>query len=179
MENSFDTEFNKDPAASVISVAATGQLAAKKVYFLTCEPDIDVNKFHESIGIFIANAMRKAKDENYQSIAFPAIGCGGYGCSPDLIARSIINEIDKQLAKYSMFVSLVIQPDRTDIYDEFQKEIKFIQPFSPIKRVSVPIGNGIMEVQMGDITKQEASAKSRILINAKYIFLYIVMYRSM
>jgi hypothetical protein len=179
MRNSFGAEYNKDPTAPIIAVAASEQLVAKTVYFLPWKPNADVAKFRESIGIFIANAMGKAASENYQSIAFPAIGCGEYACSINLIAQSFIKEVYDQLAKYSMFVSFVIQPDRTDVYDEFQKQIKSIQPISEAEPVLMPIGKGIVEVQMGDITEQKASAKNRIFISSKYIFFSVVINRLM
>jgi hypothetical protein len=43
----------------------------------------------------------------------------------------------------------------------------------------MPIGKGIVEVQMGDITEQKASAKNRIFISSKYIFFSVVINRLM
>ncbi|CAF4036316.1 unnamed protein product, partial [Rotaria sp. Silwood1] len=155
MENLFHTEVNKNLIDPVISVAAAGQISAKRVYFLAWEPPADVNMFRQSVSTFISNAMNKAASENCRSIAFPAIGCNGYGCSISLIAQTMIEEVHHQLTTYPMSVAFVILSDRTDIYEEFQKKISSVQSFPKTKAISARIGKGIVEVQMGDITKQK------------------------
>jgi hypothetical protein len=169
MKDLFDAELTKDSTASVISVAASAQISAKKVYFLAWKPSVDVNTFRQSISTFIFNAMSKAASENSRSIAFPAIGCGGYGCSISLIAQIMVEEVHHQLMTYPMSVSFVIQSDRMDVYDEFQKHISLIRSISKTKAISMRIGKGVIEVRMGDITEQKVSTQRRTFINAKHI----------
>jgi hypothetical protein len=161
--------WKKNPTAPIITVAANGQLTAKVVYFLPWKPDVDVTKCCESIKNFVSDAMNKAASENYRSITFPAIGCGEYLCSINLVAQTIVNKAYHQLFKYPMSVSFVIQPDRSDIYYEFQKQLKLIQQSPEIKPVLVTIGKGKIEVHMGDITAQNVSAKNWIFSNIKHI----------
>ncbi|UJR18179.1 hypothetical protein I4U23_005079 [Adineta vaga] len=151
----FATELKKAPAAPIITIAASGQLAAKTVYILPWKPNTDAIKCCESIRKFVSNAMEKAASDKYQSIAFPAIGCGGYRCSISLVAWTIVDEVYRQLVNYPMSVSFVILPDRMDIYDEFQKQMNLVQQTTEIKSLLVSIGNGSVEVQMGDITAQK------------------------
>ncbi|CAF1250021.1 unnamed protein product [Adineta steineri] len=121
---SFETEYKNNPTAPIISIAASGQLAAKTVYFLPWKPNVDNIKCCESIRKFVSNAMEKAANENYKSIAFPAVGCGQYGCSISLVAWTLVDEVYRQLT-------------------------------SEIKSLSVAIGKGTVEVEIGDITTQK------------------------
>ncbi|CAF1198701.1 unnamed protein product [Adineta steineri] len=155
MKYSFETEYKNNPTAPIISIAASGQLAAKTVYFLPWKPNIDNIKCCESIRKFVSNAMEKAATENYKSIAFPAVGCGQYGCSISFVAWTLVDEVFRQLVKYPLSVSFVILPNRTDIYNEFQAQINLIQETSEIKSLSVAIGKGTVEVEIGDITTQK------------------------
>lgn len=62
---------------------------------------------------------------NYTSIAFPAIGCGKHGCSVDIVVKTMVKEMKKQLAdrKLSLVVKFVIEPDQQNVYDEFCKQV--------------------------------------------------------
>ncbi|CAF1311317.1 unnamed protein product [Adineta steineri] len=155
MKYSFETEYKNNPTAPIISIAASGQLAAKTVYFLPWKPNVDNIKCCESIRKFVSDAMEKAATENYKSIAFPAVGCGQYGCSISLVAWTLVDEVYRQLVKYPLSVSFVILPNRTDIYNEFQEQINLVQQTSEIKSLSVAIGKGTVEVELGDITTQK------------------------
>ena len=72
--------------------------------------------------------MDKAIAENYQTIAFPAIGCGGFACSVSLVAQAMVEEAHRKLQSHTISVSFIIQPQKTNIYDEFQKQIDLLQP---------------------------------------------------
>jgi hypothetical protein len=119
-----------------------------------------------SIEKFVSDAIQKAAQKNYQSISFPAIGCGKYGCSIDFIAQTMIQEADRQLLKHSISVLFVIQPDRMDIYDEFHKQIQLLQSQQSaggVEAMSTMVGKGTIEVEQGDITTQKVSKKNTIL----------------
>ena len=61
----------------------------------------------------------------FQSIAFPAIGCGEHGCSVNIVVETMVSEIKAQLKKRSLpwKVTFVVQPGREHVYDEFSKQI--------------------------------------------------------
>jgi hypothetical protein len=56
-----------------------------------------------------------------------------------------------------MTVLFVIQPDRMDIYDEFQKQVDSFEQTPIAKSVSITIEKGTLQVEQGDITKQLVS----------------------
>ncbi len=167
MKASFNAELNQNPEASVTAVKAEGQLLSKMVYFLRWKMDTDASLLRKSIEKFVSDATEKAVAEKYQSIAFPAIGCGKFGCSISLVAQAMVEEAHRKLQKHGISVSFVIQPERTDIYDEFQKQINLSrqppqqpskqppQLTEPVKTISATVQKGIIEVEKGDITTQK------------------------
>ncbi|CAF4324757.1 unnamed protein product, partial [Rotaria sordida] len=62
---------------------------------------------------------------NYTSIAFPAIGCGKHDCSVDIVVKTMIREVKKQIEirNLSCLVKFIIEPYRQNIYDEFCKQL--------------------------------------------------------
>ncbi|CAF4944171.1 unnamed protein product, partial [Rotaria sp. Silwood1] len=166
---SYNIEFRKN-SANVIAVAASGQLLAKAIYFVPWEPDSDETLLCKSLKKLVSNAIEKAVNDNYKSIAFSAIGCGQFGCSISLVAKTLIGEAYQLRTLHPIAVSFIIQPHRTDIYDEFQKQIDLLDPLKPseqleplertpeIPTVSVPIGNGMIIVEKGNITTQKVDA---------------------
>jgi hypothetical protein len=161
----YETEYLQNPTSPIITVAAAGQLTSKKIYFLPWEPNKDATLLIESIKTFVSNAMKKARAENYQSIAFPAIGCGEHGCPISVVAQTIINEIRHQLTSHPMSIFIVIQPERTDIFNEFQRQINILnKKRSKIKVTSVSIGKGKIEVEKGDITQQKVTREVQPLM---------------
>ncbi|CAF3470720.1 unnamed protein product [Rotaria sp. Silwood2] len=83
----------------------------------------------------------------------------------------MVEKAHRLLAVHPISVSFIIQPERTNIYDEFQKRISLLkqqQQSSEMKTVSAKIGKGTIEVEMGDITTQKVdviigSSSSQIL----------------
>ncbi|CAF1415425.1 unnamed protein product [Rotaria sordida] len=62
---------------------------------------------------------------NYTSIAFPAIGCGKHDCSINIVVKTMIREVKKQIEtrNLSCLVKFIIEPYRQNIYDEFCKQL--------------------------------------------------------
>jgi hypothetical protein len=157
VSDSYKAELSKNPKESIIAVEADGKLASKQIYFLPWKANNDTSVLRRSIETFVSDAIKKAAKDNYQSIAFPAIGCGKYGCSISLVAQAMVEEADRQLLKHGILVLFVIQPERTDIFDEFQKQIHLLQSQQSaggVEAISTPIGRGIIAVEEGDITSQ-------------------------
>jgi hypothetical protein len=156
----------------VISIPASGQLASKAVYFVPWKPNADPNILCQSIEQLVINVIDKVASENYTSVAFPAIGCGEYGCSISLVAQTFVRRVRQQLTKHPITVLFVIQPDKIHIYEEFHKQLGLLGQQEEIlipKQVSLTIGKGIIEVEKGDITKQTVII---CLINSKYYFFF-------
>ncbi|CAF1018619.1 unnamed protein product [Rotaria sordida] len=164
--SSYNIELRKN-STQIIAVAASGQLLAKAIYFVSWEPNSDEILLCKSLEKLVSNVIKKATNEKYKSIAFPAIGCGQFGCSINLVTKTLIGKVHQLRTFHSMTVSFIIQPNRTDIYDEFQKQIDLLEPFEqlePLERtpeiptVSVPIRNGMIIVEKGNITTQKVDA---------------------
>ncbi|CAF1074783.1 unnamed protein product [Rotaria sordida] len=164
--SSYNIELRKN-STQIIAVAASGQLLAKAIYFVSWEPNSDEILLCKSLEKLVSDVIKKATNEKYKSIAFPAIGCGQFGCSINLVTKTLIGKVHQLRTFHSMTVSFIIQPDRTDIYDEFQKQIDLLEPFEqlePLERtpeiptVSVPIKNGMIIVEKGNITTQKVDA---------------------
>ncbi|CAF3954954.1 unnamed protein product [Rotaria sordida] len=164
--SSYNIELRKN-STQIIAVAASGQLLAKAIYFVSWEPNSDEILLCKSLEKLVSDVIKKATNEKYKSIAFPAIGCGQFGCSINLVTKTLIGKVHQLRTFHSMTVSFIIQPDRTDIYNEFQKQIDLLEPFEqlePLERtpeiptVSVPIKNGMIIVEKGNITTQKVDA---------------------
>ncbi|CAF2747523.1 unnamed protein product [Rotaria sp. Silwood2] len=170
---SYNSELRKN-STNITAVAASGQLLAKEIYFLPWEPNSDEALLCESLKTFVSNAIKKAANDNYTSIAFPAIGCGQYGCSINLVAKTLIGEAFRLQTVHPIAIFFIIQPHRTDIYDEFQKQINLLEPLEPtpeIPSVSVSIGNGMIVVENGNITTQKVHGVDAIIGSSSSIAL--------
>ncbi|CAF2236408.1 unnamed protein product, partial [Rotaria magnacalcarata] len=158
VSTSYNQQISGSPNAPIIIVEPAGKIASKKIYFLPWKTNSDQSILCKSIEDFVSLALEKAIDHKYRSIAFPAIGCGGFKCSIQLISRTMVRTVYSKLKTYQMSVSFVIQPDKKDIYDEFKKHIDELQPPPSsiiLKTIATKLGKGMIEVEMGDITKQK------------------------
>jgi hypothetical protein len=158
VKTSFDVESKKNPKPSVIAVGGSGQVLAKKIYFLEWKKNDNRTILRQSIEKFVSDAIEYARKENYQSIAFPAIGCGKFGCPVTIVAQTMVEAAYRKLLTHSISVLFVIEPGKNNIYDEFQKQINLLQQpeLLPVSKViSATIGKGIIEVEQGDITLQK------------------------
>ncbi len=169
MKASFNAKLNQTPDASVIAVKAEGRITSKMVYFLRWKTNDDTSLLRKSIKTFVANAIARAVLEGHKSITFPAIGCGQLGCSVSLVAQTMVEEAHGKSQKHGISIKFVIQPGRTDVFDEFQKQINLMQQPSlaivSVKPMSVAVNKGIIEVEMGDITAQKVFIENLLCLN--------------
>lgn len=173
MQVRFDEESKKTPKASVIALESSGQVVAKKVYFLEWKTNNDQAVLKKSIEKFVSDAIDHAIKENYQTITFPAIGCGKFGCSIDVVAQAMVEEAHRKSSSNSISVLFVIQPERKDVYNEFQKHVNSSQQPQPppiCKTTTTTVGKGTIEVVAGDITAQKVREKTCLL----KFYLYLV-----
>ncbi|CAF3559154.1 unnamed protein product [Rotaria socialis] len=158
VSNSYTNQIKDNPDAPVITVTAAGRITSKMIYFLPWQSNPDESILRKSIENFVSVALEKAIQCKYRNITFPAIGCGGFGCSIQFIARTMVEYVYWKVKAHSMMVTFVIQPDRNDIYDEFKKHIDLLEspsPSSKLRIICAKFGEGDIEVEMGDITKQK------------------------
>ncbi|CAF3672548.1 unnamed protein product [Rotaria socialis] len=143
----------------VISIPTDGKIASKAVYFVDWQPNDNPKLLCRSIQHLVSNVIETAASENYKSIAFPAIGCGHYGCSASLVAQTFVKQVEKELINHPMMISFVIQKDRPEVYDEFLQQIgsdgQKLEASTP-KRMLIKVGEATLEIIKGDITKQKA-----------------------
>lgn len=68
--------------------------------------------------------VQNTMSHKFQSIAFPAIGCGLHGCPTDVVIHTMVLEMKKNIMRRDLpwTVKFVVQPDQPNIYDEFCKE---------------------------------------------------------
>ena len=128
--------------------------------------------FRKSIKRFVSDAIDQAVHDEYQSIAFPAIGCGQLGYSITLVAQAMVGEAYRKLSKHRLSVLFVIQPTKNDIYDEFRNQINRMQPkpsSNTSGAISERVGKGRMEVEEGDLTSQNVMNMHNS--SERYIFL--------
>ncbi|CAF1404477.1 unnamed protein product, partial [Didymodactylos carnosus] len=163
MKSLYDSELAKQPKdSSLISIPSSGEIQSKTLYFLPWKPHTDMNLLRQSIEKFVSDAIQQLLNDNLHTIAFPAIGCGKSGCSVDIVAKSMVDEGNRQSKLHKdISISFIIQPERTDIFDKFKKYIDSLQvadrgtaraEIEP--KISTAIENGLIEVEKGDITKQ-------------------------
>lgn len=161
--DSYNQTLSQNPNQSLIAVGNRGELAAKEVYFISWKADANEKILQDSIRKYVSEAIKTAAQDHHQSIAFPAIGCGKIGCSIDLIAEVLIDEVDRQLLKYDISVIFVIEPMRTDIYDRFQQQIFALPSFKDeIEAISIPVMKGRITIEQGDLTRQQVIVLSNI-----------------
>ncbi|CAF4014160.1 unnamed protein product [Rotaria magnacalcarata] len=160
LKMSYDNE-SKQNSSALIAVVAGGQLLSKKVYFLPWRPNTDETLLCASLKKFVSDAIEKATAENYQSIAFPAIGCGQFGCSASLVAKTLVGEAFRLVAINAINVSFIVQPDKDSVFHEFQQQINLLRQLekpSEIPTMSISIGKGMLLVEKGNITTQKVDA---------------------
>lgn len=121
------------------------------VYFVRWQADHDPQVNRDSIESLVANVVQQADKDGFKSIAFPAIGCEEPGCSISISAQILIDEVVRWVLKSSITVTFVILNRRTDIQEEFEKQIN---RYKKQGQISTPVGNGTIFVEKGNITKQ-------------------------
>ncbi|CAF3433373.1 unnamed protein product [Rotaria socialis] len=94
-------------------------LPCQQILFLPWVPSQHDVLLEQSIREFIALAIQYVLDQNYTSVAFPAIGCGRFGLDIAFIAASMYHHII--IEKYPINITFVIQPSHQEVFDAFQR----------------------------------------------------------
>jgi len=120
----YNTQTKSNPN-SLLVVTSSGQLSCKRIFFVQWKPHTDESILRQSIIDFIWNVIQNAVAYGCTSIALPAIGCGKHACSVDIVVKTMVNEVKKEIKnrKLPFKVRFVIPVEQTNVYDEFCKQV--------------------------------------------------------
>jgi hypothetical protein len=124
VQTAYNVECKNNPHSILISTLP-GCLPCKRIFFLKWKPTDDEATLRQSLVDLIRNVIQHLIPYNFTSIAFPAIGCGQFGCSVDLVVKTMVKEMKSQLIirNLPLTVKFVVQPNQQNIYDEFCKQV--------------------------------------------------------
>ncbi|CAF4973986.1 unnamed protein product, partial [Rotaria sp. Silwood1] len=120
----YDLESKNHPNFVLIATPS-GALPCKQIFFVKWKPDDNEEILQQSLVDLIHIVVQNVKSYQFTSIAFPAIGCGKHECSIDIVVKTMVLEIKKNLIKRNLpwTVKFVVEPDKENIYNEFCKQI--------------------------------------------------------
>jgi hypothetical protein len=138
----------KDLTKNIIDTSAGQLKQAKRLLFIPWTPPTafftnqDINALRQSISIFVQQAIKYTIQGKFKSIgmysdfvlilmgnlwiilAFPAIGCGGFGIPPDIIATEMISSAREQLtANPTVQLTITFVVQQSQVYDVFYAKI--------------------------------------------------------
>ncbi|XP_027318118.3 protein mono-ADP-ribosyltransferase PARP14 isoform X2 [Anas platyrhynchos] len=173
----FDKEIQGNTSGQVNVLCTSGYALACKFVLHAVLPGWDRGK-GKSLKILedtINYCLRKTEELGLNSVAFPAIGTGGFGFPKTIVSKLMFNEVFKFSSSHTLKtlqeVHFVLHPDDTDNVQAFTRELEHRatencsnaapQP-SFIKSVSteelgvyeMQIGPIMLQVNSGDITKE-------------------------
>lgn len=154
---SYERELGRNPT-TCFSVDVSGRIRSKKIYFVPWQPTSDVTSLVQSLKTVVSIAMEKASNENFHSIAFPAIGYNQITGSVTYIAQALVEEAYRLLDILNIDVFFIIQPQKTNIYNDFQNQIislNNLMQSADRQSQSFPVGNSKIIVEKGSITTQK------------------------
>ena len=108
----------------------SGQLKCRKLLFLQWNTNHSTNEaFYQSIRNFVTKAVRHAIKAHHTSIAFPAIGCGGFNVDRNVVANEMLIEAQKQLLTANVLLQIifVILPEQSEVYEVFRTKLDNLQ----------------------------------------------------
>jgi hypothetical protein len=162
VRSAVNNQLQKNLKNNLTSVKSDGDIKSKRIYFIYWQAESQIELVKKSIENLISIAMRKAHDDNYQSIAFPAIGCGHDNYPIDIIAQTMVNKVHQEQIYHKISVSFIIQSDKKDLFNHFNKQIHLLNSSISMNFISTNIQNSVIQIEKGDLTKQKVN----------YIFLF-------
>ncbi|CAF1208361.1 unnamed protein product [Rotaria sordida] len=155
VRTAINNQLEKKLKNSLTSVKSDGDIKSKRIYFIHWIPESDIDLVKKSLEILISIAMQRAHDDNYKSIAFPAIGCGDYQYPVQIVAQTMVNKAHQEQILHKISVSFIIQSTKKDVFHHFDKQINVLNQSTSTGFVSKIVQNGLIQIEKGDITKQK------------------------
>lgn len=120
----YEKERNSNPNSLLISTPG-GNLLCKRIFFLKWNPDENISILRQSISDFVLNVIQNVQSYQYNSIAFPPIGCGHSNISTDIIIQTFIQQLIFQIKtrNLSLIIKFVILPDDKQLYQLFSQQM--------------------------------------------------------
>ncbi|CAF4215102.1 unnamed protein product [Rotaria sp. Silwood2] len=121
----------KDLTKNMIETSVGNLKQAKRLLFVPWTPpsklvtNQDIDALRQSISTFIQQAIQYTIQGKFKSIAFPAIGCGGFGISADIIATIMIDTVREQFIAnptIQLVITFVVQ--QSNVFDVFNAKLK-------------------------------------------------------
>lgn len=76
VRTAINNQLEKNFKNSLTSVQSDGEIKCKTIYFIYWQNQSEIDSLKKSLEYLISISMEKAHEDNYKTIAFPAIGCG-------------------------------------------------------------------------------------------------------
>ena len=150
-----NNQLEKNFKNSLTSVKSDGDIKSKRIYFIYWQIESQIDLVKKSLEDLISISMQKAHNDNYRTIAFPAIGCGHYNYPTELVAQTMVNKAHQEQILHKVSVSFIIQETKKDIYHNFDKQIQLLNQSNSTDFVSTNIQNSLIQIEKGDLTKQK------------------------
>jgi hypothetical protein len=123
---SYEKENQLNPHSLLISTSS-GNLVCKKIFFVKWKSDENENEniLRQSINDFICNVIQNVLSYQFNSIAFPPIGCGHSNLSRNVIIQTLIEQLIYQIKtrNLSLTIKFIILPHQHDIYQQFYQQL--------------------------------------------------------
>ncbi|CAF3464752.1 unnamed protein product [Rotaria sp. Silwood2] len=155
VRTAINNQIEKKLKNPLTTVKSDGDIKSKRIYFIHWQPESQIDLVKKSLENLISICMERADNDNYKSIAYPAIGCGDYNYPIDIIAQTMVNKVHQEQILHKMSVSFIIQSTKKDIFYHFDKQINLFNQSTSTDSLSKIIQNGLMQIEKGDITKQK------------------------
>ena len=120
----YEQSMRQNANALLISTPA-GKLPCSEIFFVNWQPDENEELLRQSIIDFVRNVLMNVVAHGHRSVALPAIGCGRFACSVNVVVSTLVSEVKKEIKrrKLTVTVRFVIQPEQENVYDEFHRRI--------------------------------------------------------
>jgi O-acetyl-ADP-ribose deacetylase (regulator of RNase III) len=112
--------------ASEAVITSGGNLKAKYILH-AAGPRFQEENLEEKLRVTTSNALRRAEENNIQSLAFPAMGAGFYGIPLEVCARVTLETAKKFLENSKSLGTVIFCLRDSREYKPFQEQLKKMQ----------------------------------------------------
>lgn len=158
MRREYDLKSKDSSNKKAIALNTSGTLKCKQIFFRSWNKPSDKYAIVSSLSDFVVEILDQLIASGHRSIAFPAIGCGLFGCSPNAVANGMIKGFLRRQTKHTIHVTIVVQYDKIEVYEAFDQEIKnlnFITPVKPLLNTYMNVKKSIIAITKCDLRQIE------------------------